>query len=83
MSFKNVTVRDCKIITIKEENESHIIFIGAYIKFINNNAYMKSGRITSMIGDGFYLDGDGGFINWDQIVDIKSVDTGIVLNNLA
>jgi len=74
-----ITIRDCKLITITEENNSFIIFIGASIKFMNNNAYMKSGKITSMITEGFYLDGEDYLITWDKISDIVEVDTEDVL----
>ena len=79
--METVIMRDCRIVTVPEENKSFIIFIGADIKFINNNAYMVSGKITSIMPEGFYLD-SGDFFNWSQIVDIESVDTGNVLDFL-
>jgi len=79
--MENVIMRDCRIITVPEENKSFIIFIGVDIKFINNNAYMVSGKITSIVPEGFYLDNEE-FFSWSQIIDIESVDTGNVLDFL-
>lgn len=79
--MRKVPVQDCKIITIPEDNKSFIIFIGADIVFMNNYAYRHSGKITSIVPDGFYLNG-GEFVQWDKIADIISVDTGNVLENL-
>jgi len=84
--MENVIMRDCRIITIPEENKSFIIFIGAEITFINSNAYKHSGMITSIIPEGlFYTENEEngtGFIEWSRISDILSVDTGNVLDFL-
>jgi len=79
--MEKITVRDCKLVTITAKNSSFIIFIGAEIKFLNNNAHLKSGKITSMLTEGFYLDNEDCLITWDQISDIEEVDTeGILMD---
>jgi len=84
--MQNITLRDCKIVTIPEENKSFIVFIGAEITFINSNAYKHSGMITSIVPEGlFYTESEEngtGFIEWNRISDILSVDVGNVLNFL-
>lgn len=80
--MSNISIQDCKIITIPEEEKSFIITIGSEISFINNNAFKHSGGITSILPNGFYMEDrkEGTcFVLWDQIVDISSVDNGDLL----
>jgi len=84
--MKTVIMRDCRIITVPEENKSFIIFIGANITFINSGAYKHSGVITSIVPEGlFYTEDeefDTEFVEWNKISDILSVDVGNVLDFL-
>ena len=80
--MKNISVQDCKVISLQEEEKSFIITIGSEIIFINNNAYKHSGKITSILPNGFYVEDNMEFVQWDQIADIVAVNNGVLLNNL-
>jgi len=82
--MRNILIQDCKIISVPEEDKSFIITIGTNIIFMNQNAYTHSGKITSMMVEGFYMNEEDEvvFVQWNNIADILTVNNGDLLNFL-
>jgi len=83
--MKNVSVQDCKVISLSGDKASFIITIGSSIIFISRDAYHHSGKITSVLNEGFYMkDKKCGtcFIQWNDIIDIMKVSNGNLLKFL-
>ena len=83
--MENVSVQDCKVISISGDKASFIVTIGSSIVFISSDAYHHSGKVTSILPNGFYMkDKKCGtcFIEWNDIVDIMKVNNGSLLKFL-